>query len=438
MEKKTHTFKDGAVYEGEWRNGRRHGQGTWSRPDGCRYTGEWADDKPNGLGILILPGGKKYIGEWKNGRRHGLGIEIQADGTKLPGRWSEGQLVSKTSQPEEKRPAEETEKEKKPVLPEPALEETVEPEKESNIKELTEPKAAVEKQEPEELDEQAAEEEAAEKESAYPLPDLAKDEEPGKYEYGELESYEEELKDYYYETPEEDERKPFWKKWWLWAIIIFLAVLATLLFFLSSLNDNESVDSDFDQTEEQGNTVDPDLIPEEEPTAEEQAERDSEEEGPPTIGTGTYMVNEGIEPGLYRSEGGITYFERLSGLSGERKDVIANGAVPNGPVVVEVKESDVAFRSEGSGTWYRLDDSYQPELKTTFGDGCWIVGVDIEAGTYRTDDEIDYWARLSNFSHEVDAIIANDAMITDGTTVEIKSSDAGFISQGRATWHKVD
>ncbi|MFO8191278.1 MAG: hypothetical protein R6U08_00645 [Bacillota bacterium] len=434
MEKKTHTFKDRSVYEGEWRNGRRHGQGTWSRPDGCLFTGEWADDKPNGLGILILPGGKKYIGEWKNGRRHGLGIEIQADGTKLTGRWSEGQLVSKTSQPEEKKPAEDTEKEKVPLPPEPALEETVEPEKESNTKESTEPKAGVGRQEPEELDEQAA----VEKEKAYPLPGLTEDEEPGKYEYGEPESYKEELEDYYDETPGEDERKPFWKKWWLWAIIILLAVLAALLFFLSSLNDNGSADPDPDQTEEQGNTVDPDLIPEEEPTVEEQAEGDSKEEDPPTIEAGTYVVNEDIEPGLYRSEGGITYFERLSGLSSERKDVIANGAVPNGPVVVEVKESDVAFRSEGSGTWYRLDDSYQPELKSTIDDGCWIVGVDIEAGTYRTDDEIDYWARLSNFSHEVDAVIANDAMVTGGTAVEIKSSDVGFISQGRAIWTKVD
>ncbi|OPL10383.1 MAG: hypothetical protein AVO34_10895 [Firmicutes bacterium ML8_F2] len=435
MEKKTHTFKDGAFYEGEWRNGRRHGQGTWSRPDGCRFTGEWADDKPNGLGILILPGGKKYIGEWKNGRRHGLGIEIQADGTKLTGRWSEGQLVSKTSQPEEKKPAEDTEKDKVPLPPEPALEETVKPEKESSTTESTESPTAAEKLEPADVDEQLAKEEVFEENRIYLSPDSAEDKEPKKYEDGKPESYEEdELENYYDETLEEDERKPFWKKWWLWAIIILLAVLAALLFFLSSLNDNGSADPDPDQTEEQGNTVDPD----QEPTAEEQTEGDNEEKGPPTIEAGTYVVNEDIEPGLYRSEGGITYFERLSGLSGERKDVIANGAVPNGPVVVEVKESDVAFRSEGSGTWYRLDDSYQPELKSTIEDGCWIVGVDIEAGTYRTDDEIDYWARLSNFSHEVDAVIANDAMVTGGTAVEIKSSDAGFISQGRAIWTKVD
>ena len=35
-----------------------------------------------------------------------------------------------------------------------------------------------------------------------------------------------------------------------------------------------------------------------------------------SFGAGTYLVGSDIEPGLYRSEGEVTYFERLSGLSG--------------------------------------------------------------------------------------------------------------------------
>lgn len=157
-----------------------------------------------------------------------------------------------------------------------------------------------------------------------------------------------------------------------------------------------------------------------------------------TFGPGTYLVNDDIEPGRYRSESGVTYFERLSGLSGEFDDIIANAALPSGPVIVDIKSSDMAFKTEGSGTWYLLDDSYQPEVKTTFSDGWWIVGVDIEPGNYRTQDDVQYWARLSGFSHGFGDIIANGAMVTGGTIIEISSSDAGFETQGGASWTKID
>jgi ribosomal protein L29 len=68
MERKTHVYSDGSKYEGAWKDGKRHGNGTWTRPDGLKYDGEWTDDKPNGLGTLTYPDGKKRMGEWKNGK----------------------------------------------------------------------------------------------------------------------------------------------------------------------------------------------------------------------------------------------------------------------------------------------------------------------------------------------------------------------------------
>ena len=50
------------------------------------------------------------------------------------------------------------------------------------------------------------------------------------------------------------------------------------------------------------------------------------------FGPGTYLVGTDIEPGIYRTEGEVTYFERLSGLSGEFGDIIAN---IEGPVIIE-------------------------------------------------------------------------------------------------------
>ena len=38
-----------------------------------KYTSYVKDGKPNGLGFLICPHGWKYVGEWKNGKRNGQG-----------------------------------------------------------------------------------------------------------------------------------------------------------------------------------------------------------------------------------------------------------------------------------------------------------------------------------------------------------------------------
>jgi hypothetical protein len=109
-----------------------------------------------------------------------------------------------------------------------------------------------------------------------------------------------------------------------------------------------------------------------------------------SFGEGTHLVGSDIQPGIYQTLGEITYFERLSGLSGEFSDIIANEASPPIPVLIEIKEDDVAFNSQGPGIWLRIDDSYNPEIKTSFDDGWWIVGVDIEPGLYRTTDEVGY------------------------------------------------
>lgn len=64
----------------------------------------------------------------------------------------------------------------------------------------------------------------------------------------------------------------------------------------------------------------------------------------------------------------------------------------------------------------------------TFDDGTYQVGTDIEPGTYTTTGgDGCYWARLSDFSGETDAIIANDN--AEGpAVVTIAPSDAGFTS----------
>ena len=71
--------------------------------------------------------------------------------------------------------------------------------------------------------------------------------------------------------------------------------------------------------------------------------------------------------------------------------------------------------------------------RSSFGDGTWRVGFDIEPGTYRTSGtDSCYWARLSNFTGSND-ILANDNA-RGPAIVTILRGDAGFISRRCGTW----
>jgi hypothetical protein len=86
-----------------------------------------------------------------------------------------------------------------------------------------------------------------------------------------------------------------------------------------------------------------------------------------------------------------------------------------------------------------------PPAAATFGDGTWLVGSDIPAGTYKAKvPENDlfsypcYWARLRSTDGSFAAIIANG---NEGggaqVVVTIKSTDKAFKSDGCGTWTKV-
>ena len=67
----TFTFFKGGTYVGEYKYGKRNGQGTHTSPDG-----------------------QKYVGEWSNDSLHGHGIEYRTDGTTLrSGVWEYGEFI---------------------------------------------------------------------------------------------------------------------------------------------------------------------------------------------------------------------------------------------------------------------------------------------------------------------------------------------------------
>ena len=76
---------EGRTYEGEWRNGKGHGKGSYTFPNGEKYIGEYKEGEVHGKGTLTFPDGEKYEGEWKNNKMHGKGIHSFPNGTKYVG-----------------------------------------------------------------------------------------------------------------------------------------------------------------------------------------------------------------------------------------------------------------------------------------------------------------------------------------------------------------
>ena len=81
----------GKKYVGEHKDGRKNGQGTETYPDGRKYVGKWKNGKYNGHGIFIFPDGRKYVGEYKRGRIwNGQGIYTYSDGSIHEGEFKDG------------------------------------------------------------------------------------------------------------------------------------------------------------------------------------------------------------------------------------------------------------------------------------------------------------------------------------------------------------
>ena len=63
------TLANGDKYVGQYKDDKKHGEGTWTFADGEKYVGEWKDDKRHGLGKYTFADGRvHHDGEWENGQ----------------------------------------------------------------------------------------------------------------------------------------------------------------------------------------------------------------------------------------------------------------------------------------------------------------------------------------------------------------------------------
>jgi hypothetical protein len=87
-------YPSGNKYVGEWKDGKRDGQGTMTDTVGEKYVGEFKDDKRDGQGTFTYTSGEKYVGEFKDGNLNGLGTFFRSNGSVVSqGIWAYGNFV---------------------------------------------------------------------------------------------------------------------------------------------------------------------------------------------------------------------------------------------------------------------------------------------------------------------------------------------------------
>ena len=135
------------------------------------------------------------------------------------------------------------------------------------------------------------------------------------------------------------------------------------------------------------------------------------------ISAGTYVVGSEIEPGFYRVS---RYWSRLDA----NQDIIDNDLVSgDGWSLVEIMSSDKYIKF--SGVAYALDDMpVLDPIAERFTEGTYLVGVDIQPGTYRVNAQgssMAYGARLA-----CNRDILDNELNSGSVILTVKSSDCMF------------
>merc|ERR1711907_637164 len=82
-------------YTGQYDSNLKDGEGTFNYPDGSKYQGNWRHDKRHGDGVYWFPNGDIYSGEWRFGSKHGRGTFIHAESNaRLVGTFVDGKVFT--------------------------------------------------------------------------------------------------------------------------------------------------------------------------------------------------------------------------------------------------------------------------------------------------------------------------------------------------------
>jgi hypothetical protein len=79
-------------YEGDFKDDKMYGKGTYYHAGGSKYDGEWKDDHPHGRGTEFMINEDVFEGEFKKGLKEGKGKLKGKDGSLITGIWKEGKI----------------------------------------------------------------------------------------------------------------------------------------------------------------------------------------------------------------------------------------------------------------------------------------------------------------------------------------------------------
>ncbi len=94
-------YANGDVYEGQLRDGRPHGQGTFKQGrfmggGASVYVGEWVGGARQGYGVSDdIVSGEKYMGMWAGDVKSGPGCVVSLDGVYYEGTFSHGKMAGR-------------------------------------------------------------------------------------------------------------------------------------------------------------------------------------------------------------------------------------------------------------------------------------------------------------------------------------------------------
>ena len=93
-------YPNGDTYRGQWKDGKRHGQGQMIYNIGSVYVGQWKENMKHGKGKYISGGsfkGNIYEGQWLEDKSHGFGKAIYGNGNIYTGHFTSGRRNGKGS-----------------------------------------------------------------------------------------------------------------------------------------------------------------------------------------------------------------------------------------------------------------------------------------------------------------------------------------------------
>ena len=91
--KKSAVDENTNMYEGEYLEDMKHGQGEFKWASGGFYRGGYLHDIKCGYGEMYWADGSIYRGQWDKGIQNGLGIMIFSNGTRKAGIFKDNVLI---------------------------------------------------------------------------------------------------------------------------------------------------------------------------------------------------------------------------------------------------------------------------------------------------------------------------------------------------------